>query len=450
MHYNHQYHQALVYKIFMAKKSNPEPVTTFDEALEIIKGMCQVTRGLKQIVYLVGWQYEGHDSKYPAWFQCNARLAGKDDADPREAFRRLFHGAKAYNAVVSLHINMDDAYENSPLWQEYVEKDLIIKDAKGELLKGDVWDGERCHYVSKTREWNAGLAQRRIDQLLAYMPELVEAGTIHIDVFRSNPSAFHGVSVEDETSTVKQLCHYWGGRGLDVTCEYLCSHEFVGHIPMVWALNLDEQSRLRYPPSLLCGGSGNWNKRVGDFHKPVAWSGFFFIPEAGTRYEEAWGRSCSCDVCARASLGMVVADMLKEFCAKALPWLFLNQHRALELRQTAATYEVVFSDGVTSAVRVADRSHRITRQGRVMVEDGDCFLPASWAGGMAYIAWSAKGTDRTWQCPPEWGAVARVRVTEYDHSGTREPCFAETAGGAFALRPRANAAYLVEPVGLGI
>lgn len=45
--------------------------------------------------------------------------------------------AKQYNTIVSLHINMFDAYEDSPLWDEYVQNDIIAKNKDGSLRKGE-------------------------------------------------------------------------------------------------------------------------------------------------------------------------------------------------------------------------------------------------------------------------------------------------------------------------
>ena len=47
---------------------------TCEQALEAIKGMDAVSPGLQKIVYLVGWQYNGHDSKYPAFFGGNESI----------------------------------------------------------------------------------------------------------------------------------------------------------------------------------------------------------------------------------------------------------------------------------------------------------------------------------------------------------------------------------------
>ena len=418
MNYRHEYHQSIVYKILLCRKSVKEPLTNYSEALDIIKGIYQITRGLKQIVYLVGWQYEGHDSKYPAWGEANRRLMRKDDTDPRDGLRWLIREARAFNAIVSLHINMDDAYENSPLWDEYLKEDLLLKNQDGSLMKGDIWDGERCFWICKTREWQTGMAKRRIDQLIEYLPELLEAGTIHIDAFRPNPSAFHHIDIDMEIETAKSIYSYWSSMGIDVTNEYFSYHELAAYVPMVWILNLDEQSRLQYPPSVLCGGSNAWNQRTGKICNLPAWPGACFVPEAGTRYEEAWGFSCSSDLVAKPGCGaMTVSEMLYPFCKQTLPWHFLNRHQALELRQTAISYEVIFSDGIKSSIRVADRQHSITQNGRILLEGEDLCLPAPWLGNDFMIAWSTYGSKKRWELPPDWHDNMQVQVSRFDISG---------------------------------
>ena len=62
---HYQYHQCLTYKSFLCRKPG-EVVTDLDQSLERIKDIHAITKGIQQIVYLVGWQYDGHDSKYPA------------------------------------------------------------------------------------------------------------------------------------------------------------------------------------------------------------------------------------------------------------------------------------------------------------------------------------------------------------------------------------------------
>jgi hypothetical protein len=42
--------------------------------------MDHLTLGLPKIVYLVGWQFSGHDSKYPSWGVVNESLKRPQDA----------------------------------------------------------------------------------------------------------------------------------------------------------------------------------------------------------------------------------------------------------------------------------------------------------------------------------------------------------------------------------
>jgi len=442
--FRHEYHNALAYKIFMARKSERGVITSYADALEIIKGLASLSCGMKQIVYLVGWQYEGHDSKYPAWFEANKRLASPGDADPRDGFRHLAKEAKAFNAFVSVHINMDDAYQNSPLWDEYVEKDLIIKDADGSLRKGDIWDGERCYWISKTREWNCGLAKRRIDKILEYLPEIAEAGSVHIDAFRPHPSSYHGVDLKQEIETAKEIYKYWNSKGVDVTNEYLSYKELIGYVPMVWAFNLDEQSRLTYPPSEICGGHDGWNQRTGAIEKLPGWAGAFFIPEAGTKYDEAWGRSCSTDMVGRKTGSFKTLEEMDElFFERTLPWQFLNRHRALELRQTAESYEVLFSDGVKSSVRVGDRLHTIVQDGRLLVEGGDLCVPAPWIGD-ALMAWSREGAKRSWQLAPDWNGVKEAKISRLGFAGPEDAGRTPVKDGLIELDMPAKTGLLIE------
>ena len=64
-----EYDRAMMMKLFLARpdgKGGSNVGLTFSEVLEVIKGMDVLSRGIPKIVYLVGWQYEGHDWKYPA------------------------------------------------------------------------------------------------------------------------------------------------------------------------------------------------------------------------------------------------------------------------------------------------------------------------------------------------------------------------------------------------
>jgi hypothetical protein len=156
----HQYHQALTMKI---KACSEEGIVnrTFEQALEMIWELDVLTRGIPKIIYLCGWQYDGHDTGYPAWDIVNPKLKRSQDATALDSLKWLMEEAFKYNTTVSLHINMLDINEPSPMWDTYVEHDLIARNADGSL-KAYLWG----YPISYTREWNAGFTQIRIDQLV--------------------------------------------------------------------------------------------------------------------------------------------------------------------------------------------------------------------------------------------------------------------------------------------
>jgi hypothetical protein len=133
----HHYDQSIVMKIFLARKANGgEVVLTFEQALDVIKRMDTITCGTPKIVYLVGWQFNGHDSKYPAWSEVNERLKRPEDKAAIDSLRWLIREGRKYHTTVSLHINVLDAYEDSPLWNVYKDNDVLAREKDGKLVKG--------------------------------------------------------------------------------------------------------------------------------------------------------------------------------------------------------------------------------------------------------------------------------------------------------------------------
>jgi hypothetical protein len=408
--YHHSYHQTLTIKIFMARKSSPHAVLSTDDALEVIRKLHNLTQGIATIAYLVGWQYEGHDSRYPAWFEVGQKIQSPRARDPRSSLLGLMKDARRYNTVVSTHINMCDAYENSPLWTKYRQKDLLIREADGSLRKGGVWDGEQSYLVCKAREWESGLARRRIDRFLDLLP-IAEAGTVHIDVFQPRESPYHEISVAEDAGAMIEILKYWRSRGADVTTEWF-HHEFAGLVPMAWHFNLEEQDRLRYPPSVVCGGGSAWNSRAGRGNPWMSRR-----PGAGCLYPEAWGQSMYAEpeiLQDPQGLGSV----LHEFCLKTLPWYLMNRHEIQEHRQTRGTYEVVFSGGLRSVVDKTTNRHVLKAEDRVMVDGTDVCVPALWLGKEC-IAYSHAGCSRRWELPPTWDGIGKADLFAIGTEGNR-------------------------------
>lgn len=94
--FNYDYSQTWVSKMFLSK---PDPKggcivnLTFEQALDVIRATDNLSLGIPKVVYLVGWQYNGHDDKYPAFFDANPLLKRDCDQTALESLRRLMREA---------------------------------------------------------------------------------------------------------------------------------------------------------------------------------------------------------------------------------------------------------------------------------------------------------------------------------------------------------------------
>ncbi|WP_051620942.1 endo-alpha-N-acetylgalactosaminidase family protein [Paenibacillus sp. UNC451MF] len=375
----HPYHQTLTMKISVC--SNDGTVfSTFEQSLETIKKIDKLTRGIPKIVYLSGWQYGGHDTGYPAWDIVNPKLKREDDASALDSLKWLMHEAFNYNTTVSLHINMLDINPSSPMWDTYVEKDLIARNEDGSLKKY-MWG----HPISFTREWNSGLTHIRINQLIHMLP-LQKAGTIHIDAFHQliprleheTISPYHNISVEEETESQKKIFRYWRDQGIDVTSEFDKKYRIdplLGLQPMAW--HFGQLDPMKVPAALCIGGEG------GDARFGVSMLGQKTIKTDPEQLE----------------------GFLDEFCRKTLSWYYLNRLQRLSDMDGVVT----FTEDVTSFI---DNGLPIIRQGELLLRSGhDVFIPALWNENKykEIIAFSRNGYEsHTWILPESWQEVEQV------------------------------------------
>lgn len=427
--FRHTYSQCLAYKIFCADKAHPDQnLVAFEEVLRFIRVIHDITDGLEQVVYLVGWQFDGHDSKYPAWSEVNARLKRPQDPDARASFCWLAAEAQKYNAFVSVHINMSDAYESSPLWGEYRKHGLIVLGPEGQPYKAGVWGGEQSYLVDKVKEWKSGHAKKRIDALVELLPFLKASGSVHIDAF-----GLIGQN-EDLRQAVYGIFDCWRGLGIDVTTEYF-DFELVGRLPMVYHLNLSEESRIKYPASVVCGGGDGCNQRLRRTDE-----GWAHLPEAGCLYEEAWGVSIDGDLGVGGLSGIV-----GKLCTRTLPWTFLNRHRALSYENGADVYRVRFDGGVETAVRKSDRRLTLREGGRTLVDGGDVFMPALWTKGGEWFVYSRDGGTRTWPAPEAWKGKPEVHAFALSDDGRAPATVMPLRDGSLTVQLNPGQAFALVP-----
>jgi hypothetical protein len=241
------YHQSLVYLIMLATRDGSGKMDklylNFAQTLDAIRKVHHFTGGIPQIIYLIGWHHEGHDSKYPDWSEVNPHLK-RDEDTALDSLRWVIREARQYNATVSLHLNMFDAYQDSPLWDEYVAKDIIAKDTDGNVIPGKAWGGMTSYQISYTQEWKTGWRRSASMASSRWFPNWSRARRF-TSTRSSAPGRWPrradqpllGYTKEQECATQRKIYRYWRDRGIDVTSEWVVAFRtdrFVGLQPWCW------------------------------------------------------------------------------------------------------------------------------------------------------------------------------------------------------------------------
>lgn len=421
----HDYSQSYITKLFMSQSmfegdymgvykmrdnGKQEVYATCEDAMDIIRGMDAITIGLPKIVYLVGWQYNGHDSKYPAFFEGDEALKRPQDTNALESLRWLMEGAKEFHTAVSLHVNMFDCYTDSPLYDEYLKADVLAKSKDGELLHGD-WG----YKISYTAEWEKGLTQKRLDSLCAILP-IADAGTLHIDAFHNTLptpyvnsdgeiaielvapiSPWHGYDEARDVQTQQNIVKHLDAKGIDVTIEGVgegeyASKAFDGYIPMYWHYG-NEQHQLSLKPSQATGGNNYDELRC-----------FGYCINGEQLFREA------------ASVKEGLETFKGAFCKSTLIAMYLNRFDRVAMVKGESGHSIgIFEDGVRTLWD--DEYVNVSKDGQPLAERGDVFIPASWLEN-SIIAYSENGYEsRTWTIPEGVDLSGKVNAWTITHEG---------------------------------
>lgn len=446
----HDYTKTYVTKLFMCSSGyegqfkrrdngKQELHMTCEQALEIIKGMDKISLGIPKVVYLVGWQYLGHDSKYPAFFEGNEAIKRPQDANALESLRWLMKEAKQYNTSVSVHINMIDAYEDSPLWEKYVANNVIARTETG-ALRGGEWG----YPISYAQEWKLGFAQERIDKLCSVLP-IQEAGSIHIDAYHSavpNPvkkedgkwgiemqtpiSPFLNFTQEDEIQAQRNIIKYFDTKGIDVTTEGVPQKKlqgiFDGYQTMGWWF-VGENLYLKYTANQICGGYDPYSD---------------------------WGRLFGTNLNAehvfmeKRELGASFEDFKSKFCTMTAIFNYLNRFER-KYRVEGEKYKAVqFSEDVHTEL---NDGRFVLKQGKaVLADNDDVCIPTQWLGMNNHlIAYSKEGyKNRTWTLPQGYPASANVTLYQISESGRKKLGTGSVRQGKLKLSLKPNEMLLVE------
>lgn len=440
--YIHDYTRTMTMKMALAHQApGGGTIVNIDieGALERIKAVDQITLGTHKIVYLVGWQYDGHDSKYPAWHECNPALRRPCDATALDSVKWLFEEAKKYNTTVSLHINMMDAYTDSPLWEEYVKNNLLCTDCRGEFSLGGVWGGKQAYLVCYKKEWESGFAAKRIDELCELLP-IREAGTVHIDAMM-NPCHRKGCCDlntgerlgEPSVEGKRQIIRYFRELGVDVTSEFIYPEPevengrdtLIGLQPMAWVFSQRPEDYIRRPASLICGGITTRESYRGAeaalmnkvFGENVNGEDFFSMPD----YKK---------------------EFLQAFCTTYLPFVYLNSKERLKLERYGENgFRAYFADDV-----MTDSEGPLIKKKDVLLRKGNkIMLPALWLSKENLVIYAEEKEALSWPIGDYLGN--KVKVCKLTTEGLSEDVqVLDVVDGMIELSHDPNIAWLVTRV----
>lgn len=408
--FNYDYSKILWMKMFLAKpdyeNNTSEVLINFEQALEIIKVIDNITQGIEKIIYLVGWQGLGHDDLYPEMNVINPYLKRDCDATAKDSLLWLIENAKKYNTVISYHGNVADAYKASSTHDEFVKAAAVLKHSDGTPAVIEVFNGRDAYKTSYKQYWESGLFKKIFDDFCEAVP-VKEAGTVHLDNFCIAENMFPRTDVEAQNEARNKMLDYVMSLGIDVTSEYTYRElplradsdnhpvrkyyglyeknlpvgewkdapmHTLGRIPAVWwmsAMTIDDCINVQ-PEQF----SGYLNDAVlktvfyGTMHGEDIWM------NNGIE-KEVW-----------------VPLFIKEFCTHHIPYIYLNRYKRLSYKEDDGNYIVSFSGGVEST----GKTKSITKNGVVLKQGNDVILPLT-EDNKVFVAYSERGKDGEWYIP---------------------------------------------------
>lgn len=414
--YNHDYHRLMMLKFYMAEPDRTTGTSTvfmnYEQALENIRKIDNLTLGIDKIVYLVGWNASGHDDAYPSLNIFNEALKRPEDASARESLQWLQQEAKKYHTTVSVHLTINDAYRNSPDWFTYLYNDMICRNEDGTLLNPGTLMGQPLYRVNIVREWEKGYLQQRI-RTVTELCGLAQAGTVHIDAFLPPESPLHGTTKLDSERTMRQVIRYWRSLGVDVTGEFFINNgqrtdPMYGLQAAAWWNDVPFEWRVEkgFTPALACGGMSGY---------------------CGTYYSDA-GFLLGDNMHGEQLINIADeperwAQFRHKFCTTTLPTMLLNDLYVedYKLHDNGKSW-VKYNKGIRAEYTDDTGIGTITGEdGNVIFRDGnDLMFHMTWGSGDP-ILYSEKGySNRTWKLASHWAGLSEVKLFEVTADGLVE------------------------------
>ncbi len=425
--YVRQPEKLMSYKIRMQVYENYE--LNFEDALETIRRLDNLTRGIEKKCYLVGWQMNGHDSSFPYLGEVNPRHKRPMDQSSLDSLKWLMKEAKKYNTDITLHVNFSDAYvDDNPLGQQMLENQLALRNENGKTSDTGYWSGHNGFLVSTYANYFTGNWQKnQMDPLLKMLPGL-EGQSIHPDAWRTLPEKYYGISIYDAADAQRRCIQYARDKyNMDLTTEFdvgfsdgkIADLDHVLYFPMIWQHGWSSFDPMRVPAYIQTGINET------SYSGLLSATGRYF--GYGTPVEPTlWN----------GVYGPINLPGLKEsFATGELTRQYLNtlMRHSLDDDTQYGGKAVLYAYDGTQVISSWDGNNS-TECKRSIVEDNDVvlqeyirgtsatniFMPMVWRSGLEIQAWSEQGyQNHEWKLPKEWKDVFEVDLYDLNFEGVR-------------------------------
>lgn len=438
--YCYDYTECMMMKLGMAHpdKSGTKSrvLMNFEQALEAIRKIDNITQGITKIYYLVGWQYLGHDDKYPDFFEVNEALKRPQDKTARDSLIWLYNEAKKYNSVISVHINFNDVYDNAPSFGDFVKAGALIRKKDGRIHAIEKYNGRPCYKTDHKVYWESGLFKRQFDRLLETLPFLTEAKTVHVDNFQCYKNYAPYVSIKEMQEGRKKMIAYVREKGIDITSEF--TYKETEDLPNRPFLGLPREHHHRAPMNTVGLIPASWwcyrmtRKELIDT-PPQLYSGGIFRNKRYRKY--LYGNMHGEDII-RPENKDWVKDFIYEFATVQVPYHFLCRYKRLGIKGMGINERCEFSNGIISYCK----DGRIV-QNDAVIKDGDTLCLPFVHKESCYFAYSKNGDERTWKIAESGSLKADIyRISENGNKFLKE---LEITGGRLPLQIGKEEALLI-------
>lgn len=383
-------------KIFIDRPGDEEYLT-FDEILDRVKAFANQTDSAARVIYMAGWQYEGHDSGYPSVDKVNERLGGFD------GLVHLISEARKYNAIVSFHDNYDDAYKEHPGW----DPDIISRDPQGNLMKGGQWGGGLQSYLISSYKY---AMKSGLDRVRSTLKKYPVRDTYHLDVLAGgyNSGRKYDFNPESPAGAIKnfegklKIIHEFNDHGIDITTEDF-SGFFVGHVGSFLSMIAFDSTYFaneEHIPLLpfIYHGKTSYGMKVSNRSDRLRM----------LLYGQTFGPSGS----VRRVFG---AD---DYILDALPKLKLYGKPMKSYSRTGDVERVIYEDGSAVEVNTKANTYSVAlAEGNVIARNFTSFVPVK---KNIYFACSKEGGFLSYPAPPGWEDKKNIEVLWMNADGSRK------------------------------